>query len=197
MVNVLSLSQVEEIFGKFEYEELGNGLIKIDSSWVKENLTTYNFPIVGLLRCHKLVQPSFLKIFTEIENQNLTEFVTLKGGGGVYCPRHTLWDKRKPLSKHSWAICIDMNVAANPYGKISNLPLSFNRTNLNTSKIIDIFEKNNFMWGGIWNSKDPMHLEVSPDFKPIVEVKLSYPKEEPKLITDSLIQGYNPSKILV
>ena len=170
MVELMSLSRVEEVFGKFSYTEVGNGLISIDPEWSKANFVTFNFPIVGVMRCHKLVQSSFLKIFTEIEQQGLGQYINLKGGGGCYCPRHKLWDKKNVLSKHSWAICLDANVQANPYGKLSNLPLSFNESNSNTAPIIKIFESNQFVWGGRFRGTlaDPMHWEIIPNFKPIV-----------------------------
>ena len=151
----LTQQEVEEVFGKFDYEDLGNGLIKIDPVWTKENLVTVDFPCVGIIRCHKLL----MKTFTEIKESCHSNFITLKGGGGSYCPRHKCWDKRRELSHHAWAIALDANVAANPYGKRLNLPLSFNMKNEDTAIIVEIFEANGFFWGGRWMRKpDTMHM---------------------------------------
>lgn len=77
--------------------------------------------------------------FNDIQTYN---YRSKKGGSG--------------LSLHSWGIALDINPGQNPYqsGKYdaaqTDIPI----------KIIEIFNKHGFQWGGDWpGQRDPMHFE--------------------------------------
>lgn len=169
MPNVkLTLPQIEQIFGKFEFKDV-DGSILILGDWVKNNLEVVNFPLVGRVECNKKLTPVLTKIFTEIQTiQNIKPIIDVKdfrAQGGCFVPRHILWNKNKPLSYHSWGIAIDINVKDNGYGvKPTQEP-----------ELVYLFKKYGFIWGGDWirtnvdgsdNYKycDGMHFEVGTDF---------------------------------
>lgn len=154
-MNRLGIEEIYSIFGKFTYTELGNGLVHIDHSWISNNLIFYNFPVAGLLKCHKKIQPQLLSVFKEINEIKLNAFITMERGGCCYSPRHTKWDQRLELSRHCWGVAVDLNVKYNQPGRISDNSLSFNR-NKSTKGIIELFEKYGFEWGEINN---PSHFE--------------------------------------
>lgn len=63
------------------------------------------------------------------------------------------------LSAHSYGIAIDINVKNSSYWHWHK-----KRKNTLPKEIVDIFEKNGFIWGGRWQSFDTMHFEYRPEF---------------------------------
>jgi len=53
----LTIKQIERTFGRFQYRESTNkrGLIVIDPAWVRANIVRPEMPIVGPVRCHRLI----------------------------------------------------------------------------------------------------------------------------------------------
>lgn len=109
------------------------------------NLTSYNFFGNEVTVNEKLV-PYLDNIQKEIKaagidydfsNVQTYNYRSKRGGGGT--------------SLHSWGIALDINPDRNPQGGPSDLP----------GKVIDIFKKNGFFWGGDWGGRDndPMHFE--------------------------------------
>ena len=149
----LKQTEIENIFGKFDYIELGGGRIRIDSQWVKKNILKVKLPILGIVEFHKKVKKQLKNVFKEIKNKKLEKEIDLEDYrrlGGTFVPRHILWNPEKPLSHHSWGIAIDINVSKNPYGKPPN----------QHPEVVKIFKKHGFEWGGDWNLSDGMHFEV-------------------------------------
>lgn len=84
--------------------------------------------------------------------------IYLQDIGGTFKYRNIAQTNR--LSPHSWGIAIDINVANSHYwlwskdGYQNKIPY----------KIVEIFEKNGFIWGGRWEHFDTMHFEYRPEF---------------------------------
>ncbi|MGH1601424.1 SH3 domain-containing protein [Campylobacter majalis] len=66
--------------------------------------------------------------------------------------------KTTRLSTHSYAIAIDINVAKSHYWQWHE-----KRENLIPEKIVHVFEKHGFIWGGRWEHFDTMHFEYRPE----------------------------------
>ncbi|MFQ3675982.1 MAG: M15 family metallopeptidase [Endomicrobiia bacterium] len=150
----LTQVEVEKLFGKFKYTDIGGGRIKIDPLWVKKNIVKIKLPILGVVEFHKKLKNQLLNIFKEINNKKLEKEIDTddyRRFGGTFVPRHILWDSKKPLSRHSWGIAIDINVSQNPYGKAPK----------QHPEIVKIFTENGFEWGGSWKIPDGMHFEVA------------------------------------
>ncbi len=87
----------------------------------------------------------------------------VKDIGGTFVWRKIEGSNR--LSAHSFGIAIDINVKYSDYWswnikKEPKLPYH-NRIPL---KIVEIFEKHGFIWGGKWYHYDTMHFEFRPEF---------------------------------
>lgn len=65
------------------------------------------------------------------------------------------------LSAHSFGIAVDINVKNSSYWKWDR---AFKYKNKIPQKIVDIFEKYGFIWGGRWYHYDTMHFEYRPEF---------------------------------
>lgn len=64
------------------------------------------------------------------------------------------------LSAHSFGIAIDLNVKYSAYWKWDK---KYNYRNQIPQKIVEIFEKYGFIWGGRWYHYDTMHFEYRPE----------------------------------
>lgn len=64
------------------------------------------------------------------------------------------------LSSHSFGIAIDINPKFSNYWKWDKKMVYKNKI---PKKIVDIFEKHGFIWGGRWFHYDTMHFEYRPE----------------------------------
>lgn len=128
-----------------------------ESSWSNKNLgfCPVNIPCFPMVSahnargfyCHKLLVPSFKKVFDEIVEKGLSK--SIYSFDGCYNLRNISGSSN--LSLHSWAIAIDLNYDGNELG---------DTTPAMNMKIVEIFKKNGFFWGGDYHGrKDPMHFE--------------------------------------
>ena len=86
----------------------------------------------------------------------------LVGMGGTFNWRAISGTDR--LSTHSFGIAIDLNVKYSNYWKweLQKNP-QLNYKNQIPMEIVEIFEKNDFIWGGKWHHYDTMHFEYRPE----------------------------------
>jgi len=90
----------------------------------------------------------------------------------VLCPAGTFKWRRiagtKRYSAHSYGIAIDINTAYSNYWRWDHKnhlsDLYFKYHNRIPAKIVSIFERNHFIWGGCWYHYDTMHFEYRPEF---------------------------------
>lgn len=86
--------------------------------------------------------------------------------GGTYKWRKVAGTNR--LSLHSFGIAIDLNVSQSSYWQwdckcTDEKTILKPHKNRIPQKIIDVFEKHGFIWGGKWYHYDTMHFEYRPD----------------------------------
>lgn len=161
MPKVLTTPQVKALFGDFTYTELQGGRIKIDPAWVAENLVEIVIPQLagvtstgGRITFHRKGTEQLANAFMEIERQGLLKYILTWDGSWV--PRHMSWDKKRPLSRHSWGTAFDINARWNTYGKA---PAKENEHGT-VRQLVHIFEAHGFCWGGGWSTPDGMHFEM-------------------------------------
>jgi hypothetical protein len=149
MIETLSNQQAEEIFGKFEYEELHGGLVKVSEIWIAENIM--RLELFGIkIWCHKIAAPQFAAVITDVQAAGLIAEISLGVGGGCYNARHKRHDPAAELSGHSWGYCLDVDPGRFPYGSAARAhPV-----------VISIFQRWGFVYGGDFKTPDPMHWEI-------------------------------------
>lgn len=150
--SLLADEEVKNLFGDFKYKDRKNGRIVIEKKWVSENIVALGIPLLRKIDCHRLIKNQLVKTFNQIQEEGLLWFIDLRDTirhGGCFFPRHINNDISLPLSRHSWGIAVDINPSTNLVGTKGVLE----------ARIIEIFEKNGFMWGGRWQIPDPMHFE--------------------------------------
>lgn len=128
--------------------------------WEDKNLTYISLPepivaswnskfVVKRLRIHKKLEDITNLIFTTL-HKKLWKYVYDFGGAYEYrLKRNDLG-----LSTHAWGIAIDLNCKDNPYRQKPNM----------NKGIVDLFEKNGWVWGGRWDTPDGMHFQFCKDY---------------------------------
>lgn len=139
-----------ELIGTMNFRILKGGFIDPDPDWVATNIATGSVPILGSVTCHRVMFPQLGAALAEIENRKLAREIDVKEFGGCYVPRFIDRDRRGALSMHAFGLAIDLNVSENYMGTRGNMD----------PKVVEIFEKWGFEWGGRWSRPDPMHFEL-------------------------------------
>ena len=67
------------------------------------------------------------------------------------------------LSPHSFGIAIDLAVNKSDYWKWASKANGDKRLSSYPNELVEVFEKNNFIWGGKWGHFDIMHFEYRPE----------------------------------
>ena len=110
-----------------------------------------HLPLLGPTRCHRLIVPQLRGALEEIVARELDHLLDEGDYGGCWVPRHIGWDASSELSLHAWGIAFDVNVRTNPYGSRPRLD----------PRLVDVFERYGFNWGGRWRDPDGMHFELA------------------------------------
>jgi D-alanyl-D-alanine carboxypeptidase-like protein len=155
----LTGSMAARSFGSFRYVINSDGTIAQDAAWVRANIVGARVPILGSVRCHRLIIPQLTAALSEIERAGLAGAIDLADfhrSGGCYVARTQLWDPARPLSMHAWGLALDINVAPNGYGATPH----------QDPRLVATFERWGFRWGGRWSPPDGMHFELGALLRP-------------------------------
>ena len=136
------------LIGTMTFEVVEDGFIRPDPAWVSANITAATMPILGSVTCHRLLVPQLHAALTEIEAAGLGDLIYQYGG--CYVPRFIDRDPTKPLSMHAFGLALDVNTPTNQLGTTGDMD----------PRVVEIFEKWGFTWGGRWSQPDPMHFEL-------------------------------------
>ncbi|MGH2731352.1 MAG: M15 family metallopeptidase [Actinomycetota bacterium] len=139
--------------GSFRYMPGPNGTISPDRSWVSKNIATRKVPILGTVTCHRMMLPQLEGALREFQRAGLAHLVNVGDyhyQGGCYVPRFKRGSSTS-LSMHAWGLAIDVNVATNPAGARPR----------QDPRLVAIFERWGFRWGGRWSPPDGHHFELA------------------------------------
>jgi hypothetical protein len=147
-VAFLTGSRAAKAFGAFSYRYYPDGTIVPDARWVRENIVTARVPVLGTVTCHRLMIPQLRAALEDVVKAGLAD--TLHTYNGCYVPRFMERDPKHPVSLHTWGIAIDMDSASNGRGTRGTMD----------PRVVQIFKRWGFRWGGDWSWTDPMHFEL-------------------------------------
>jgi|SRR3954451_2290787 len=148
---VLSGSSVTDAVGTFSYTPHADGRVTPEASWVNNYIRRESVPILGTVTCNKGMLPQLRAALTEVAQRGLAGTIHRSMYGGCYYPRYIGYDPSKGLSLHTWGIAVDINVAQNQRGTVGQMD----------RRVVAIFKKWGFAWGGDWGYTDPMHFEMA------------------------------------
>jgi D-alanyl-D-alanine carboxypeptidase len=146
---VLPPVRLKELFGEFAASPKSDGTLNADPAWVRRNIRRVRLPILGTTSCHRLLVPQLRAALNELARRGLGDLLDPGDFGGCFFPRYANLNTRSGISHHSWGVAVDLNVSQNPLGGEPRLD----------RRVVDVFEKWGFTWGGRWLLPDPMHLE--------------------------------------
>ncbi len=137
--------------GSFSYRYFPDGTVEPEASWVQANIVTETVPILGNVTCHRVMLPQFRAALREVVDSGLAGSIDPADYGGCYVPRFIGRDPNQGLSLHTWGIAVDLNVSGNHRGTVGEID----------RRVVRIFKKWGFAWGGDWEWTDPMHFELA------------------------------------
>ena len=140
-----------DLIGRMTFRILRNGFIEPDARWVQASIATAEVPILGRVTCHRLLLPQLHAALSEIQRRGLSELLDPADYGGCYVPRFIDRDPSRALSMHAFGLAIDLNVTSNQLGTEGDMD----------PRVVEIFDRWGFAWGGRWSPPDPMHFELA------------------------------------
>jgi hypothetical protein len=146
----LGNSQMKTLVGDFQYAGDGDP-ITIEAGWRGANIIPASTPFVGGIFCNKNVIPAIQGALNEIGNNGLGGLV-YRGAGGCFGPREVRAEGSTTggsLSRHSYGIALDIDTDRNPLGGVPHMDC----------RVVQIFRKWGFAWGGNFLTSDGMHFE--------------------------------------
>jgi len=137
---VLPLAQVKLRFGEFAVRSLARP--DPDPRWVRANIVRGVLPVLGPVRCHRLVVANLAAAMGDLQRMRLERLVDVadfRRQGGCWQPRPP-WAGGPELSRHLWGIAVGLDVAANPSGA---RPVA-------DPRLVRVMASHGFTWGGRW-----------------------------------------------
>jgi len=147
-VAFLTGTRAAKAFGAFSYRYFPDGTIQPDAAWVSRNISSASVPIFGQVTCHRLMLPQLRGALQDVVAAGLSS--SLHTYDGCYVPRFIESNPDRSVSLHTWGIAIDMDASTNYRGIRGTMD----------PRIVAIFKRWGFRWGGDWSYTDPMHFEI-------------------------------------
>ncbi len=144
----LTGSKASKAFGAFSYKYYPDGTIEPDAAWVRKSIASGTVPIFGRVTCHRLMLPQLRGALQDVVAAGLGS--TLHTYNGCYVPRFIERNPENSISLHTWGIAVDFDAASNYRGIEGTMH----------PKVVEIFKRWGFRWGGDWKYSDPMHFEL-------------------------------------
>lgn len=93
---------------------------------------------------HKMIAPALIAAVSDMVLAGLKFYSC---DGGLY--KRLMRGSKSKWSSHSWGTAVDFDASLNPMGSKPKMD----------KRIVDIFKKHGFVWGGDWKRKDGMHMQ--------------------------------------
>ncbi len=140
---------LKEVFGEFAARPDADdpAILTIEPSWVSSHIDTRAVPILGRVTCNEAFFPALEKALREVEREGLSS--VLQTYNGCWNARTVARSPTAPPSFHAYGAAIDINAASNAYGAVPTMD----------ERVVAIFERNGFNWGGDFLVPDGMHFE--------------------------------------
>jgi hypothetical protein len=155
--STLGMVRTKQLFGEFAYRlsDATDG-VEIEPAWVAAHLPAARETYASIAvhaRCHVRIRADLQAALTEVDAAGLAGAIDVGNTntfGGCYNPRFNRETGDLGfLSRHAWAQALDMNTVTNAQGRTPQMDC----------RVVRIFRKHNFAWGGNFLTPDGMHFE--------------------------------------
>ena len=152
--SVLSTVRLKRLLGEFGIVRSGDAL-SIDEAWKTANIVREPLPLIGPVTCNRTVLAAARSTLLEIQRLDLAELIdgadSRRNGGcfGAREIRTNVGTSGHDLSRHAWGAALDINPSTNRFGSKPTMD----------PRIVDVFRRHGFAWGGSFMIPDGMHFE--------------------------------------
>lgn len=185
--STLSTARAKEALGEFWFRLDAGGSMSIDPAWITANLPPrqiLNATIPVNARCHAQIVPALRAALAEVaalDLSTLRESIDVENTnrfGGCFNPRfNRLSGELGFVSRHAWAMALDVNTQTNCQGCVPRLDC----------QIVQIFRRHGFAWGGNFLVPDGMHFEWVGERRDLLPYPSRYcPNEVPAMLQTAL-----------
>ncbi|MDJ0768090.1 MAG: M15 family metallopeptidase [Ilumatobacter sp.] len=152
--DTLSTARTKVALGEPWYTLTADGSISMHPTWQAANLAPgrvlLNETIRIRARCHVQVEPALRAALAEVAAAGLAgaiDVANANSAGGCYVPRYSRTSGF--LSRHTYGMALDTNTQSNCNGCVPQMDC----------RVVRIFRKHGFAWGGNFRRPDGMHFE--------------------------------------
>jgi hypothetical protein len=151
---LLGLGTTKKLLGEFSFRVNSFDSMTMDPAWVDANILRVNYQFVGVrASCHRLIVDDLQAALQEVYESGLSFAIDLTNTntyGGCWNPRYARASATiGSVSRHAWGMAFDTNTTANAQGTTPRMDC----------RVVRIFRKHNFAWGGNFLLPDGMHFE--------------------------------------
>jgi hypothetical protein len=140
----------KQVFGEFDaYPRTDDPVyLNMDHAWYEAHIQTRNVPIfTEPVTCNRAFFPALIGALKDVRAAGLAGEIHTYSG--CYAARTVARSPIAPPSNHAYGAAIDINAPENPFGGTPTMD----------PRIVRIFEKWGFIWGGRFLIPDGMHFE--------------------------------------
>jgi hypothetical protein len=151
---ILGLANTKKLLGEFAFRVNSFDNMTMDPDWVATNIQQVSFQDIGVRAfCHRLIVGDLQAALTEVYQAGLSYAIDLTNTntyGGCWNPRYARASANiGSVSRHAWGMAFDTNTVTNAQGSTPRMDC----------RVVRIFRKHNFAWGGNFLLSDGMHFE--------------------------------------
>jgi hypothetical protein len=154
--DTIGLSRTKQLLGESAYRVNGDGSVSVDPTWrgayIPAQRELYaDIPIRAA--CNVAIRDDLQAALTEVRDAGLAGAIDVANAntyGGCFGPRfNRVSGDLGFLSRHTWAQALDTNTTTNVQGGTPHMDC----------RVVRIFRKHGFAWGGDFIKPDGMHFE--------------------------------------
>jgi hypothetical protein len=159
---LVGASEIKKALSDQSIYNIIDGRVVFPNGWDTRNIVSVTIPQLSTVpalagqrpqvHVFKNAADQLRSAFSEIEDSGLSDEIKL--WCGAYSPR-TVSHVENVVSAHAFGIAFDINCNALQFGQNLNLA-----TAPRFARVVEIFRKHGFLWGGQFRLPDPMHFQL-------------------------------------
>jgi hypothetical protein len=140
---------IKRVFGEFAAypQSQDPAFLTMSPRWYDAHIRTRTVPLLGRVTCNEALFRPLIGALRDVEAAGLGDEIHTYSG--CYAARTVARSSTAPPSQHAYGAAIDINAPENPYGATPRMD----------PKIVRLFERWGFLWGGDFLTPDGMHFE--------------------------------------
>ena len=151
----IGVARTKKLLGEFAYHVTTGDNVAVDDAWRAAYIPDREpYPTGIVAACNISIKADLAAALQEVVDSGLAGLIDVANAnqfGGCFGPRFSriVGTQLGTLSRHTWGQALDTNTASNCQGCVPKMDC----------RIVRIFRKHNFAWGGNFLFPDGMHFE--------------------------------------